>query len=422
MSFANYLNRATNIPTLEQLELGEEPNELTDSSRVGDAITYTSSATYPLSPATTSTLTPLETSFVPFFQVGLSAEDYLNVALPFNPATLPAGASELANIDYFMYVLGNSVPRFNLRYAVYDASLNRVQAYQTLTYDPSANPYQSPLISSLEVKGFSIEYPPTARYGFIEAQNIDGSGSLAVQFAYATNTTQLSFDSQTAGGSRSSKNQFVLDFGDYNADASGLEPQIQANTANIVVLQSDVSVLDASVNALESSVAGLPPTIASKLPLAGGTMTGAINMGTFGITNVASPSASTDVATKAYVDSQTGGGGSGALPLAGGTMAGNISMAGFDVSGLPSVPPTPSSASAKAYVDGSVDTRLPLTGGTLTGPLLMTGSRIQNLATPLLSTDATTKGYVDSQDALRLPLTGGALTGNLSATGGLSVV
>lgn len=43
--------------------------------------------------------------------------------------------------------------------------------------------------------------------------------------------------------------------------------------------------------------------IAAKLGLAGGTMTGAINMGSNGITNLAAPSAGTDAATKAFVES-----------------------------------------------------------------------------------------------------------------------
>ena len=43
-------------------------------------------------------------------------------------------------------------------------------------------------------------------------------------------------------------------------------------------------------------------SIATKLPLAGGTMTGAIAMGTSKITGVGDPTAAQDVATKAYVD------------------------------------------------------------------------------------------------------------------------
>lgn len=42
------------------------------------------------------------------------------------------------------------------------------------------------------------------------------------------------------------------------------------------------------------------------LPLAGGTMSGIINMGGLKITNVANPSNATDAANKAYADSQKG--------------------------------------------------------------------------------------------------------------------
>ena len=40
----------------------------------------------------------------------------------------------------------------------------------------------------------------------------------------------------------------------------------------------------------------------SKLPLSGGTMTGALNLGAYRITNLGAPTASTDAATKGYVD------------------------------------------------------------------------------------------------------------------------
>jgi hypothetical protein len=45
--------------------------------------------------------------------------------------------------------------------------------------------------------------------------------------------------------------------------------------------------------------------LATKLPLAGGTMSGAINMGTNKITNLGTPTVSTDAATKNYVDTVT---------------------------------------------------------------------------------------------------------------------
>ena len=83
-------------------------------------------------------------------------------------------------------------------------------------------------------------------------------------------------------------------------------------------------------------------SIATKLPLAGGTMTGAIAMGSSKITGLGTPTANTDAATKAYADTM--------LPLAGGTMTGNITMGSNSLTGLPT-PSAASDAATKDYVD-----------------------------------------------------------------------
>jgi len=83
-------------------------------------------------------------------------------------------------------------------------------------------------------------------------------------------------------------------------------------------------------------------SIATKLPLAGGTMSGPIAMGSSKITGLGTPSASADAATKAYADTM--------LPLAGGTMSGNITMGSNTITGLPT-PSASSDVATKAYVD-----------------------------------------------------------------------
>jgi len=86
-------------------------------------------------------------------------------------------------------------------------------------------------------------------------------------------------------------------------------------------------------------------SIATKLPLAGGTMTGAIAMGTSKITGLGDPTANQDAATKNYVDTN-------ALLLSGGTMTGDINMGGAtQLTNLPN-PTIGGHAANKVYVDG----------------------------------------------------------------------
>ena len=82
--------------------------------------------------------------------------------------------------------------------------------------------------------------------------------------------------------------------------------------------------------------------IATKLPLAGGTMSGAIAMGSSKITGLGTPTAGTDAATKAYADTM--------LPLAGGTMTGNIVL-GSNKATSTATPSTDDDLTRKGYVD-----------------------------------------------------------------------
>jgi len=87
-------------------------------------------------------------------------------------------------------------------------------------------------------------------------------------------------------------------------------------------------------------------SIAAKLPLAGGTMTGAIAMGTSKITGLGTPTAGTDATTKTYVD----GVGDAKLALAGGTMTGNIVMGANKVTST-ATPSADADLTTKVYVD-----------------------------------------------------------------------
>ena len=87
-------------------------------------------------------------------------------------------------------------------------------------------------------------------------------------------------------------------------------------------------------------------SIATKLPLAGGTMSGAIDMGTSKVTNAGDPTALQDLVTKNYSDTQD----ALKLNLAGGTMSGAIEMSNNKVTGL-GTPTAATDAATKGYAD-----------------------------------------------------------------------
>jgi hypothetical protein len=85
-------------------------------------------------------------------------------------------------------------------------------------------------------------------------------------------------------------------------------------------------------------------SIATKLPLAGGTMTGAIAMSTNKITGLGDPTAAQDAMTKAYADATY-------LALSGGTMTGAIDMGSQKIT-TTYTPTNAADLTTKTYVDG----------------------------------------------------------------------
>lgn len=95
--------------------------------------------------------------------------------------------------------------------------------------------------------------------------------------------------------------------------------EIKAKKINFVVSDTTDAKFTLNGEAIGGGSSG-----GSYLPLAGGTMTGAINMGSKKITSLATPTANTDAATKAYVDSavSNSGGSSGGNNVVVGTYVG----------------------------------------------------------------------------------------------------
>ena len=164
------------------------------------------------------------------------------------------------------------------------------------------------------------------------------------------------------------------------------------------------------------------------LPLAGGTMTGALTL-------AAAPASAMQAATRRYVDNAP------FLPLAGGTLTGPLSLAAD--------PTTPAGAATRRYVDAQVQAStdaaiarfLPLAGGTMTGQLLLSadpidprGAATRRFVEETVSgvagiTEAPNDGYSYGRGSIAwqqvLRLTGGSLSGKLTINGvndGLEIV
>lgn len=195
---------------------------------------------------------------------------------------------------------------------------------------------------------------------------------------------------------------------------SKLQEQTSAMDEAITSIQTTITSIETSLNNLKQTVEDIRNgTIQlNYLSLSGGTMAGTINMNNNKITNLPEPTSNQDAATKAYVDSHSGGGGGTGnyVSKAGDTMTGalNISMGESEIS------------IANASIDlntgsngvtvGEIATDTPTYGIMSNSDLILIANgninlansnaaealKITNVATPTDSNDAANKQYVDN--------------------------
>lgn len=179
------------------------------------------------------------------------------------------------------------------------------------------------------------------------------------------------------------KGRLLLTYDSANMDwvVSNMQPS-QAITAAGGAITGTLTVNTPSAGLQAANKSYVDTTVANYLPLAGGTLTGELSMGTNKITNVVDPTDPQDAATMAYVDGIVG---TGYVPLAGG-----VTITG------PVVVPDPTPASDEIahtnYVDNAISALsssaasdyVNVTGDTVSGTLTLNG--------PLVSTDTVVLG------------------------------
>jgi hypothetical protein len=176
--------------------------------------------------------------------------------------------------------------------------------------------------------------------------------------------------------------------------------------------------------------AQITPEISNKLPLAGGTMTGGINMagnelnigvggslivatgateiyfGDQRVNGIGTPASDDDAANKGYVDDQD----ALKLSLTGGTMSGAIDMGNNSVNNVDGVNANGINTNTLSSPGNDITFLVPLTS--------TNGATITNLPAPTDGGDAANKTYVDDNTSNKLPLDGSqSMTGNLNMGG-----
>jgi hypothetical protein len=308
---------------------------------------------------------------------------------------------------------------------------------------------------TLNVTGLSTLATADINGGTIDGAVIGGSSAQAITGTNITATTGLfgtltgNVTGNLTGNSAGTHTGAVIGDVTGNITASSGSSSFNDVTINGSLNMNSgsagtVTGLSAPVNGTDATTKTYVDTADNlKLNLSGGTMSGAIAMGTNKITGLGTPTSTADAATKGYVDTSisnlidtapgtldtlnelaaalgddpnfaatTAASIATKLTKAGDTMTGDLVMGSNKVTST-ATPTTDDTLTRKGYVDTQVNTRLPLAGGTMSGAIAMGTNKITGMGDPTSNQDAATKAYVDTADATKLNLSGGTMTGNI---------
>jgi hypothetical protein len=240
-----------------------------------------------------------------------AAEDYADGLAVNYDAAGAAAAAQTAAEDYADGLASNYDPAGSA-----SAAQTAAQGYAdglASNYDPAgsasaaqtaAQNYADDLINDASSSSAEVwsAYKTSTEIGLAQGAAEDYADGLAVNYDAAGSAT-------AAEGNAKDYTDLLL--GDATIDGSG------GNTVTDRIATAVADLVDAAPAALDTlnelaaalgdavDAQGLATAIGNKLPLAGGTLTGALAMGTNKITGLGAPTSDNDAATKKYVDDQT---------------------------------------------------------------------------------------------------------------------
>ena len=202
------------------------------------------------------------------------------------------GTNHWADLDYFTDINSTTNPSFGTSIVFEGATADSYETTLQVT-DPTADRTLTLPNSTGTVA--TQEYVDGAVAGAtITPSELAGSG-------ITWNVGNEQFDVNTTTIQARVADVSDTEIGYLNGVTSAIQTQLNSKQATVS------GVDDTEIGYLNGVTSAIQTQLDDKLPKSGGTMTGAIAMGTSKITGLGTPTADTDAATKAYVDAATAG-------------------------------------------------------------------------------------------------------------------
>jgi hypothetical protein len=333
----------------------------------------------------------------------VSARDFRELQTHIAARGYDADSSIMTNIETHVHGLGSG-----------DGSVVGTTKSQTLT---------NKLLTSPTVDGDGIYFEgSTADGNETRLTVVDPTADRTITLPNVTGTVAILDASQTLSNKILSSNTLGSDLAAGGFTVSGLaSPSASADAATKGYVDTQVSNLVDSapgtlntLNELAEALGDDPNfattitnSIATKLSLSGGTMTGAIAMGSNKITGLGTPTASTDAATKDYIDTQTTSAGASATAAA-------LSAAAAATSATSAATSASSAASSYSSVLGLTGSGIVRDLGSITDTDT-TSSTYLNIATVAAAAATSAASAATSQSAAATSATSAATSATSAA-------